>query len=240
MKILRSLWLDVVVIVFVLLYCIFSFPNCLICAVRRPLVTSQTTGPISMTEAKGDGSGWEESRDSSAKPVGIFGAETTCTAPLGDAEANTCMAESCSIEHQLLCSGPSQQCVHRTPERTSSVALEDVIAGNNLLTMICKDSDQVCHPDAAVANFQVKKEQIHRDAEPKLMFLDTMKPMEICSRQQIVRSWCTCWGLTQMLVGVGFILFPYVRKSELNDFAHNRLSASSPEYLQWVLQSRSR
>jgi len=94
--------------------------------------------------------------------------------------------------------------------------------------------------DAAVANFQVKKEQIHRDAEPKPMFLDTMKPMEICSRQQIVRSWCTCWGLTQMLVGVGFILFPYVRKSELNDFARNRLSASSPEYLQWVLQSRSR
>ncbi len=77
---------------------------------------------------------------------GIFGAETTCTAPLDDAEANTCMAESCSIEHQLLCSGASQQCVHRTPERTSSVALEDVMAGNNLLTMICKDSDQVCHP----------------------------------------------------------------------------------------------
>ncbi len=94
--------------------------------------------------------------------------------------------------------------------------------------------------DPAVANFQVKKEHIHRDAEPKLMLLDTMKPMEICSRQQIVRSWCTCWGLTQMLVGVGFILFPYVRKSELNDFARNRLSASSPEYLQWVLQSRSR
>jgi hypothetical protein len=41
-----------------------------ICAVHRPLVTSQTTAPISMTEAKGDGSGWEESRDSSAKPVG--------------------------------------------------------------------------------------------------------------------------------------------------------------------------
>jgi len=94
--------------------------------------------------------------------------------------------------------------------------------------------------DPAVANFQVKKEHIHKDAEPKLMLLDTMKPMEICSRQQIVRSWCTCWGLTQMLVGVGFILFPYVRKSELNDFARNRLSASSPEYLQWVLQSRSR
>jgi hypothetical protein len=177
-----------------------------------------------MTEAKG----------------GIFGAEATCTAPLDDAEANTCMAESCSIEHQLPCSGPFQQCVHRTPERTSSVALEDVMAGNNLLTMICKDSEQVCHPDPAVANFQVKKEHIHKDAEPKLMLLDTMKPMEICSRQQIVRSWCTCWGLTQMLVGVGFILFPYVRKSELNDFARNRLSASSPEYLQWVLQSRSR
>ncbi len=76
---------------------------------------------------------------------GIFGAETTCTAPLDDAEANTCMAESCSIEHQLPCSGPSQQCVHRTPERTSSVVLEDVMAGNNLLTMICKDSEQVCH-----------------------------------------------------------------------------------------------
>jgi hypothetical protein len=30
MKILRSRWLDVVVIVFVLLYCIFSFPNCLV------------------------------------------------------------------------------------------------------------------------------------------------------------------------------------------------------------------
>jgi hypothetical protein len=30
MKILRSRWLDVVVIVFVILYCIFSFPNCLV------------------------------------------------------------------------------------------------------------------------------------------------------------------------------------------------------------------
>jgi hypothetical protein len=56
------------------------------------------------------------------------------------------MAESYSIEHQLLCSGPSQQCMHRTPERTSSVALEDVMAGNILLSMICNDSEQVCHP----------------------------------------------------------------------------------------------
>jgi hypothetical protein len=30
MKILRSRWLDVVVIVFVVLYGIFSFPNCLV------------------------------------------------------------------------------------------------------------------------------------------------------------------------------------------------------------------
>jgi hypothetical protein len=103
----------------------------------------------------------------------------------------------------------------------------------NLAEMLCDTG-----PQAAVC--QVNTEQNDGDVEPRRVLFDTMEPTETCSRQQIVKSWCTCWGLAQILVGVGFILFPYIRMTEHDHFAHDHLSPSNPKYLQWLLQSRSR
>ncbi|CAK9865587.1 unnamed protein product [Sphagnum jensenii] len=276
MKIFPSRWLDLVVIVFALLYCVFSFRNCLLsfrylkvlfsqflcrhyglqcylffCVVEKiraeearscafhPLVASETTS-LNITGAKVvDGRWADDARVMSTMPAAdTFRLETASMAAVDQAESKMCKAD-CGIEHQCLCSEPGQQCVHRTPERCS-VAVEDPLTENDLVTTICTEPDQAGHPDPQAAVCQVNTEQNDGDVEPRRVLFDTIEPTQTCSRQQIVKSWCTCWGLAQMLVGVGFILFPYIRMSEHDHFAHDHLSPSNPKYLQWLLQSRSR
>ncbi|KAH9539659.1 hypothetical protein CY35_15G068700 [Sphagnum magellanicum] len=237
MKIFPSRWLDLVVTVFALLYCVFSFRNCLSCAFH-PLVASETTS-LNITGAKVvDGRWADDARVMSTMPADTFQPETASMAAVDEAESKMCKAD-CGIEHHCLCSEPGQQCVHRTPERCS-VAVEDPLTENDLVTMICTEPDQAGHPGPQAAVCQVNTEQNDGDVEPRGVLFDTMEPTETCSRQQIVKSWCTCWGLAQILVGVGFILFPYIRMTEHDHFAHDHLSPSNPKYLQWLLQSRSR
>jgi hypothetical protein len=73
-----------------------------------------------------------------------FRLETASMAAVDQAESKMCKAD-CGIEHQCLCSEPGQQCVHRTPERCS-VAVEDPLTENDLVTTICTEPHQAGHP----------------------------------------------------------------------------------------------
>jgi hypothetical protein len=73
-----------------------------------------------------------------------FRLETASRAAVDQAESKMCKAD-CGNEHQCLCSEPGQQCVHRTPERCS-VAVEDPLTENDLVTTICTEPHQAGHP----------------------------------------------------------------------------------------------